>query len=332
MQPFPVVCSTLSATHLGQFVQQQYQLGPGTTCRLLRAAINHAYLVTDGANKYVFRVFSLNWRSHIEISEELRLLQLLHENGVPVSYALPAPDGNYIQEIPAPEGTRSGVLFSFAKGEKQLSYSEELHYKIGAIMAKMHKLTQNVQLQRVQYNPQVLLIDPFNLLQQYISIETEEMRFMKQVQGFLLQQYAKVDENTMRKGVIHLDIWFDNLNIYNNSEITIFDFDFCGNGWVLHDIAYYMLQVFNTEREEDQYLSKLNSFYEGYESITPIPEEEKQFLPIAAVSIYLFYLGIQCQRFENWTNTFLNETYLKRYINLLIKKLYSYHKLPEFQE
>jgi Ser/Thr protein kinase RdoA (MazF antagonist) len=331
MQHFPVVCSTLSATHLGRYLQQQYHLGAGTTCRLLRAAINHAYLVTDGKHKYVFRVYSLNWRSGIEIAEEIRLLQLLKEHDIPVSYAIPDPQGNYIQQIPAPEGMRSGVLFSFAKGDKVLSFSEALHYRIGEIMARMHQITQNLSLQRVQYDPKVLLIDPFELLKQYISVDTEEMQFMQHAQKYLLQQYDNVQEYPFRNGIVHLDIWFDNLNIHNNEDVTIFDFDFCGNGWLLHDIAYYMLQVFNTEREEDQYKLKLDSFLKGYESVTPIPEAEKQLIPAASVSIYFFYLGVQCQRFENWTNTFLNETYLKRYITVVIKKLYNHYQFPPYE-
>src|SRR5690349_8268425 len=128
MQPFPVVCSTLSATHLAVYLQQQYHLGAGTTCRLLRAAISHVYLVTDGMQKYVFRLYSLNWRSETEIAEELKLLDLLKEHDIPVSFALPDPQGNYIQKLPAPEGVRMGVLFSYAKGEKVLNYSEALHY------------------------------------------------------------------------------------------------------------------------------------------------------------------------------------------------------------
>lgn len=331
MQHFPVVCSTLSATHLGVYLQQQYHLGAGTTCRLLRAAINHAYQVTDGMHKYVFRVYSLNWRSGIEIAEEIRLLQLLKEHDIPVSYAIPDPQGNYIQQIPSPEGMRLGVLFSFAKGEKVLSFSEALHFKIGEIMARMHRVTHELSLQRIQYNPQVLLHDSFELLKQYISVDTEEMQFMQHAQQYLLQQYDNVQEYPFRNGIIHLDIWFDNLNIHNNEDVTLFDFDFCGNGWLLHDIAYYMLQVYNTEREEDQYKLKLESFIKGYESVTPIPEAEKQLIPAASVSIYFFYLGVQCLRFENWTNTFLNETYLKRYINLVIKKLYNHYQFPPYE-
>jgi Ser/Thr protein kinase RdoA (MazF antagonist) len=331
MQPFPVVCSTLSATHLATFLQQQYAFGAATACRLLRAAINHAYLVTNGEYRYVFRVYSYNWRSDLEITEEIRLLQVLKENDIPVSYALPDPQGNFIQHIPAPEGMRMGVLFSYAKGEKVLNYSEALHYKLGAIMARMHKVTQQMPLQRVQYNPAVLLLHPFERLKQFISIETEEMRFMQHAQKHLLQLYYNAPAAALRQGVVHMDIWFDNLNIHNSEAITLFDFDFCGNGWQLHDIAYYMLQLMATEKEPGQHQLKLDSFIKGYESVTPIPEAEKQLIPAASVAMYFFYLGVQCQRFENWTNTFLNETYLKRYINLLVKKLYEHNQLPAYE-
>jgi len=328
MQPFPVVCSTLSAKHLAVYLQQQYHLGAGTTCRLIRAAINHVYLVTDGKHKYVFRLYSLNWRSETEITEELKLLNLLKENGIPVSFALPDPDGNYIQRLPAPEGMRMGVLFSYAKGEKTLSFSETLHHKLGVIMARMHQVTKDMVIERILYTPQVLLVDSFELIKQYISIDTEEMQWMHRVQRYMLRQYYNAPAHLLRKGVVHLDIWFDNMNIHDNEEVTIFDFDFCGNGWLLHDVAYYMLQLFNTEREPGQYELKLEAFLKGYESITPIPEVEKQLIPAASISLLFFYLGVQSQRFENWTNTFLNETYLKRYINVFIKKLYDHWKLP----
>jgi Ser/Thr protein kinase RdoA (MazF antagonist) len=329
MQYFPVVCSTLSSAQLSVFLQQQYNLGAGTTCRLLRAAINHAYLVTDGEHKYVFRIYSLNWRSTTEIKEEIRLLQLLLENDIPVSYAIPDPTGNYLQQLLAPEGLRWGVLFSYARGEKILGYDTAMHYTVGGIMARMHQVTQHLLLERTTYTSQVLLVDPFELVKQFISIDTEEMQFMQRVQHYLLQEFSTIDTNAIRHGVVHLDIWFDNLNIYNNEEVTIFDFDFCGNGWLVLDLAYYMMQVFHVEKEPEQYDLKWNSFLKGYTAVTSISEEEMRILPITCVSLFFFYLGVQCQRFENWTNTFLNETYLKRYINLLVKKIYQFYKLPE---
>ncbi len=327
MQSFPVSSSILSATHLAGFLQKHYNLSTNASCKLLKAGVNHSYLVTDGSEKSIFRVYSLDWRTENEIGEEIRLLHLLHENGLPVSYPIVDATGIYIQALQAAEGKRFGVLFSFAEGEKLLNFSPDLHYKIGQIMARFHQITQNLPLARETYTPQVLLVDSLEKLKPFLPIDTAEMQFMLSTQRYLLDQFASIDNTKTRRGVVHLDIWFDNLNIAKDGTITLFDFDFCGNGLLCLDIAYYILQIHSTETDEVEFNKKKDSFLSGYESVTKISDEEKRLLPMLAESIYFFYIGVQCQRFENWSNTFLNDLYLKRFINLRVKRWLDFNKL-----
>ena len=93
------------------------------------------------------------------------------------------------------------------------------------------------------------------------------------------------------------------------------------------DIAYYVLQLHSTERDEAICKAKLDSFLAGYESVTEISDAEKHIFPMLGISLYFFYIGIQCQRFDNWSNTFLNEMYLKRFINLLVKRYFDLNKV-----
>ncbi len=324
MDVFPVSDSTLSPVHVAAFVKDAFCFKDNVTARILKTGISHTYLINTGTDKYIFRIYSLNWRTQNEIAEEIRLLNLLKENGLPVSYAIADVNGSYIQQLNAPEGLRYAVLFSFAKGIKMLNMPVELHYNLGQIMAGIHSKTQNLSLQRVTYTPEVLLINSFEKLKEFLDDSTDEMIYMHSLQKFLYKTLTVEQMNDLRKGVVHLDIWFDNISIDKN-EVTIFDFDFCGNGWLLLDIAYYILQVFSTEKDEKEYNLKKESFLQGYESIMPIPLKEKNLIPAAALSLYFFYLGIQCSRYDNWSNNFLNEIYLKRFINLLIKKWADFH-------
>jgi len=327
LETFPVTNSTLSAKHLASFLQSKYNLDSNASCRLLKTGINDSYLITSSDVKYIFRVYSLNWRSEKEIGEEIRLLNLLKENDIPVSYPITDTAGNYIHEFAAPEGKRYGVMFSFAKGEKLLNIPTDVHFKIGQIMAKMHQITANLKLERVNYSSKIILIDSFEQLKKFISVDTSEMVFMSSAQKYLLDVLAKADTSKIRNGVVHMDIWFDNLSIDENNQVTLFDFDFCGNGWLCYDIAYYILQINSTEKDEDECRLKTEAFLKGYESVTQISDEERRLLPALGVSLYFFYLGIQCQRFDNWSNTFLNEAYLKRFINLLVKKYFEKNNL-----
>jgi len=321
LESFPVINSTLSPTELGIFLRNKYSIGNDVSCSLLKTGINDSYLLSDDNVKYVFRVYNLNWRTEKEISEEIRLLNLLRENDIPVSCPLTDINGDYIQQFAAPEGKRYGVLFSFAKGEKLLNFSADIHFKVGEIMARMHQVTHNITLDRVNYTSEVILVNSFEQLKKFLSIETEEMAFMALAQKKLLGELEKLNSDEVRIGAVHLDIWFDNLSIDKN-DVTIFDFDFCGNGWLCYDIAYYVLQLHSTEKDESECMLKIDAFLDGYRTITRISEEEKRLLPLLGVSLYFFYLGIQCQRFDNWSNAFLNENYLKRFINLLVKKYY----------
>lgn len=328
MTYFPVTNSNLSAEHVGQFLQEKYNFSKDTNCSLIRAGINDTYLVKDNLNKFVFRVYSLKWRTKNEITEEIKLLNLLKHNNISISYPFPDRGNEYIQTLNAPEGERFAVLFSYANGEKLHSFSAEIHSKIGVLMAQLHQVTNNLTLNRVNYTPQLILVDSLKQIGKFLQEDTEEMHFMKSAQKCILEELSKVRISELRQGIVHLDIWFDNLNITKKEEITIFDFDFCGNGWLCFDIAYYILQLHNVEKyDEKEYQPKVDSFLEGYESVIKVSEEEKRLIPMLGVSLYFFYLGIQCQRYDNWSNSFLSENYLKRFINGLVKRYFDIAKV-----
>jgi Ser/Thr protein kinase RdoA (MazF antagonist) len=314
MISFPVTESTLSAFHLGQFLQEKYLLSPKTICKLLRTGMNHLYHVIDDDNKFVFRVYTFNWRTKSDVYEELRLLRHLKKNNLPVSYPIADHTGEFIQEINSPEGIRYGVLFSFAEGGKVAKFTAQASFNIGLTMGKMHRATENYDLDRVTYNAKTLLTDSFKRTQSFFTNVSDEITFVKCTTDYLVAEYEKVNVNEVRQGVLHLDIWFDNMHFNEANEPTIFDFDFCGNGWLCHDIAYFMLQLYNTNPDENEYKLKAESFLKGYQTATRITDEEKRIIPLISISVMLFYLGIQCDRYDTWSNIFLNEDHLKRFI------------------
>lgn len=323
----PVTESTISATFLAAFIQQAYGFNTPVHCKLFRTAMNHLYLVNTSASKFVFRVYTMGWRSRSEISEEIRLLVHLKSSGVPVAYPIADQGGDFIVSLNAPEGERYGVMFSYAEGRKISGLTPVACCNIGQAMAKMHKVTENFKLARITYSPQTLLEDSYQSSSAFFGVTSDEMLFVDRTSKYLAGQYAKVNRDEIRHGVIHLDIWFDNMHISNEGQITLFDFDFCGNGWLCHDIAYFIVQLYNTRKSDDSYTLNLENFWDGYESISKVSTEEKRIIPFIAVSIWFFYLGVQCDRFDYWTNIFLSEDHLKRFISI-IKKWIGYNGLP----
>lgn len=122
MTTFPVLVSTLSEKELGLFITEKYQLNENFICKLFRTGVNHTYFISDNETKFVIRVYCYKWRTNKEIEQELELLILLKNNSLTVSHPIADKNGNFIQEINAPEGIRYVVVFSYAKGEKNSLY------------------------------------------------------------------------------------------------------------------------------------------------------------------------------------------------------------------
>ena len=313
MSSFPVITSVISDKSLGEFVKDTYNLNEKFECKLFRTGINHTYFISDGEDKYVIRVYSYRWRSKAEIQEELQLLQLLHQNNISVSFPIADKTNNLIQEILAPEGPRFLVLFSFAAGDKVRILDVNSCFQVGSLMAKIHNYTANKTVDRVHYTVEELVKNSYGQLTVFFSESLPEMKYLKVINQVISEAINSVDQSKLSKGIVHLDIWYDNFSITSENEITIFDFDFCGNGWFLLDIAYFCKQLFFIEADKETYEQKVNSFLTGYRKTRELSDEEIALIPEAGTAVFAFYLGVQAKRFD-WSNVFLTENYLKMFV------------------
>lgn len=313
MTTFPVTTSTLSETELGKFIREKYTLNKNFKCKLFRTGVNHTYFISDNETKFVVRVYCYKWRTKIEIEQELELLNLLKKESVSISYPISDKNGNLIQEINAPEGIRYVVLFSFAKGGKIRFMSNKTCYSVGLLMAKIHNVTVNRKIERVSYNSEILINKSYNYLKTFFAEDLDEMKLVKEIGSKISKTIEESNLIENQNGIVHLDIWYDNLSVNNENEITIFDFDNCGNGLLIFDIGYFCKQLFFIETDKKEYEIKVNSFLKGYQEKRFLSDNKLKLIPEAGASIFIFYLGVQAQRFD-WSNIFLSENYLKMFV------------------
>lgn len=327
MTTFPVTTSTLSEKELGDFVKDRYNLNEDFECKLFRTGINHTYFLSDQKNKYVVRVYFYKWRTKTEIQEELELLELLKKNNLSVSFPISDKEDNLIQEINAPEGLRYVALFSFADGIKMSFMDNDTCFEIGSLLAKIHKITANKTINRTNYNSELLLKKSYNQLTQFFAEDLTEMKFLKEMGSEISKTFQESSKAEFQKGIVHLDFWYDNFSVNTKNEITVFDFDNCGNGLLILDVGYFCKHLFIIESDKKVYESKVQSFLNGYLKIRKLSDKEIKLIPEAGASIFAFYLGVQAQRFD-WSNIFLTENYMKMFVGR-IKSWMDYHKTKE---
>lgn len=310
----PASSTIISPDFIAEYVIQQYNLPKNTTCKILRTGISHTYLLENETEKFVFRVYFLNWRTETEISEELNLLNFLKENGVLLSYPLKDKNDAYIQQLKAFEGNRFAVLFSFAEGETIRNPSDKICFELGVAMAKIHQQLVDKTINRKTHNPETLVKWAIEKISKRLPNCTEEIAYFKRAYQMITNEFEKANPKNIRKGIVHLDIWHDNIKVKNEKDITFFDFDNSGNGALFLDIGYTLLLFYRNDPNSERFTARKNNFIKGYESITVISEEEKKLLPYGGLAIWLHYSGQHAVRFDDFANHFLSPDFLKYWI------------------
>ena len=317
MEFAPALSSIITPAYITTFVIENYGFDKSTTCNLLRSGINHTYLITTPDKKFVFRVYHINWRTENEINEELKLLDYLKENNQLVSYPIKDTSNKYIQQINTIEGNRFGILFSYAEGEVIRKPSEKVCFNFGIAMAKLHQLTVDKQIDRKTHNANSLVKWALEKVVYKFPDSVNEIDYFKRAYQVISSKF----EHTVnvRKGIVHLDLWHDNMKVKNKTEITFFDFDNCGNGFLFLDIGYSLMLFYRNDPHKERFLARQASFLKGYESIVKISDEEKRLIPYGGLAIWLHYTGQHVQRFNDFSNHFLSDEFLKYWISTVNK-------------
>jgi len=330
MSYFPASHSLLSETHLISFLENKYSLKSNFKCKLIKTWVNDTYLIINELEQFVFRVYRYGWRDKSEIQAEVDLILMLKEKDISVSSPIADKAGNYIQVLEAIEGVRMGVMFHFANGEKPKSNSNEVAFLIGEYMAQFHQQTVDLKIPRIEYSIKFLLDHSIEKIGKKLNQLSPEFLFLKKFQQYFYEVIEKLKLKKFRKGVVHFDLWRDNIHVSRNlfnqrNKITLFDFDFCGNGWLILDLAFYEIINFITEPNQEKYKKELVDFRKGYENVIEIKEEEKDAIPLLATCTLIYYLSFQSERFEA---VYANDDYIKLVINQRIKRWIKYCNLP----
>lgn len=284
---FPATYSLVSSKAIEAEMIPLYNMPRHSKVVFIHQGINDTYLITASGAKFILRIYRANWKTIDEVSAELDLLLLLNNNGLSVPTPLSDKSGNLIQLIDCPEGIRFAVIFCHAPGEGLYSLNSQNANLFGQYVGRLHKITENLKLEGLsrEYTVTNILASTKKALQ-IIKDYTEEAyersenifyKLDKKFKGELLKD--------VRSGMCHGDLHYENIFLETSSgRITLFDFDFCGHGFLTYDLGCFC------RYERDSQDNKIK-FFEGYEKIRPLNQAEKESVPYFEVLMRVFHLG-----------------------------------------
>ena len=251
--------------------------------------MNSNYLVKTEKGKYIFRILEME-RDIEEEKKELKYLEYLGENGIPCPGVVLTQNGeDYIML----KG-KMASMFTFLNGKEVLDVNEKIIEEFGTVLGKMHKLSENMKLERDEKIEMDYLFE---------SISKDEIK-LKEI---LAENYSGVmeklkeiritDFSKLPNGIIHNDIFTDNVFTENGIITGVIDFYDAMTQPFIHDIAIVLnFWIYNKFREYKENLVK--SFFSGYSKIRELKKEEKELLPIAMDKAALTFVFLRIKKFN----------------------------------
>ena len=248
----------------------------GGTPVLINLSENHTFRIDGpGDARHILRLHRPHYQSRTAINSELAWLDaLVATTDIPVPIPLHGIDGEALQEV-APD--RFAVLFRFEAGKEPRPEEDlvVLFAVLGRCAATAHSQIADWQQPENFVRPiwdAIGLLEPAGLWGDWRKaphVEGEVLDDLTSLDAALRADLLRYGTDIDRFGLIHADMRLANL-LVEGERVTLLDFDDCGFGWFLYDLAA-SLSFFETS---PQVPALIRSWLSAYMQVRPLKAED----------------------------------------------------------
>ena len=271
---------------------------------------NTNYLLKTKKNKFILTIFEKRV-SNKEIPFFMRLMEILHTSNISCPKPLKNKNGSYLIKL----RNKTACVVSFLNGKDKIKLNSKNCFAVGKMIAKIHQATKNIKISR-KNSMGIKELGP--LLK---SIKFKSKKFAN-LQKFLTNNLKEIKKNWPSKlpqGVIHGDLFIDNI-FFNKDKLSgVIDFYFAANDYFMYEIAI-CINALCFDFKKSKFIinkQKVKNLIKGYESIKKISLKEKKSLNILCRGAAIRYLLTRLYDYSNTPKTALiqikdpNEYYQK---------------------
>jgi len=235
----------------------------------------------------------------------LQLMRHLAKKGIACPQAIVQRDGTVLSEL----AERPAALISFLEGI-WLRHPEPTHCaQLGTTLAKLHLAAQDFSMSRANG----LSLSGWRQIWQDIGSEINKIAPSREgnLQQEMAYELAFIEKNwpdSLPKGIIHADLFPDNVFFINDRLSGLIDFYFSCNDMLAYDLAICLnAWAFNSDFSYN--MDKGKALLAAYHALRPLTDKELAFLPLLARGAALrFFLT----RAYDWFHTPENGLVVKK--------------------
>jgi homoserine kinase type II len=205
----------------------------------------------------------------------INLLSNLSENKFPCPKPIANKNNQKINKIK----NKNAALVTFLSGQSKNKITSEECFEIGKITAQLHEITKKFNVSRKNN----LSIESWQnifekTIKQKIDLDETIIKKTNNYLNFLKDNWPK----NLPQGIIHADLFPDNIFFTNNKVSGIIDFYFACNDFFAYEIAICINSIC-FDNNSTFNMTKAKNLIDGYSSVRTLSEDEKKYLPILSM-------------------------------------------------
>ena len=245
---------------------------------------NTNYVIIANKKKYILTIFEKRVKEQ-DLPFFCELISLLNKSG----FKCPLPLLN-LENSPISTFKRKKLtILTFLSGKSKENLSNENCEDIGKEAAKLHLLTSNFKIHRKN----ALSIESWRNM--FENIKDKCIRIHKDLPNLIEANLKDIEKNwpsNLPSGIIHADLFKDNIIFENNKVSGIIDFTFSCNDFYALEIAIcFNALCFDGVKSNLSFnVTKAKKFIDGYSSIRKLSDQERNSIKILSQGAALRFL------------------------------------------
>lgn len=306
-----------------------------SSIRLLNYSENITYLAErkDGKGSAILRLNRPGYHTKKELEAELIWMKAIkNHTSIIVPEPIAGANGQFIQEIA--DVNNSGqpyhcVMFSYLKGETPDEMNENellFHFEnLGEITAHLHNHVENWKESKIicrptwEYETMLGKKAKWGRWQDGLGITPQLVQLFEKVSNTIYHRLNRFGKTPDRFGLIHADLRLANL-LVESDQLKVIDFDDCGFGWYLYDLAAALSFI----EHKDYVPDLIQSWLKGYKKVRTLSKEEEEEIPTFIMLRRLMLIGWISSHSDNETAQKMGAEFTFQTVPLAEKYLYRY--------
>ena len=260
---------------------------------------NTNYLLKNKDSKYILTIFEKRVRTK-DLPFFMQLMDGLNQKKINCPKPLKDINGKYLTVIK----NKSACIVTFLNGKDKKILNNKNCYETGKNIAKLHRASNKIKL----YRKNSMSINNLDSLLKSINFKFKTIApNLEVVLKKNLKEIKKEWPKNIPQGIIHGDLFIDNIFFNKNKFAGFIDFYFSSNDYLMYEIAICINALCFDKKKNKFELNnqKTKSLINGYQSIKKISQREKKSLNILCRGAAMRYLLTRIYDYFNTPKTAL---------------------------